>query len=83
MVKPALAYLDIIREVRDLVDVPVAAYSVSGEYSMIKASAMAGMIDEDAMIAETTTAIYRAGAEMLITYYAKEIAKMIEEGRIG
>lgn len=83
MVKPALAYLDIIREVRDRVKVPVAAYSVSGEYSMIKASAAAGMIDEEAMIGETTTSIYRAGAEILITYFAKEIAAMIDEGRIG
>ena len=83
MVKPALAYLDIIREVRDRVNVPVAAYSVSGEYAMIKAAGMQGMVDEAAIIAETTTSIYRAGAEMLITYFAKEIAEMIDEGRIG
>ena len=83
MVKPALSYLDIIREVRDSVDVPVAAYSVSGEYSMIKIAAAQGIIDEKAIIAETTTSIFRAGAEMLITYFAKEIAEMIDEGRIG
>lgn len=83
MVKPALSYLDIIREVRDHVDVPVAAYSVSGEYAMIKAAGMAGMVDEAAMIAETTTSIFRAGADMLITYFAKEIAEMIQSGRIG
>ncbi|MHC1723125.1 MAG: porphobilinogen synthase [Aminipila sp.] len=83
MVKPALSYLDIIREVRDHVDVPVAAYSVSGEYAMIKAAGMAGMIDEASMIAETTTSIFRAGADMLITYFAKEIAEMIQSGRIG
>ncbi len=83
MVKPALSYLDIIREVRDQVDVPVAAYSVSGEYAMIKAAGMAGMVDEASIIAETTTSIYRAGADMLITYFAKEIAEMIQSGRIG
>lgn len=83
MVKPALSYLDIIREIKDATDVPVAAYSVSGEYSMIKAAAKAGMIDEKAIIAETTVSIFRAGADMLITYFAKEIAEMIDEGRIG
>ena len=83
MVKPALSYLDIIREVSDRVAVPTAAYSVSGEYAMIKAASKAGMVDEEAMIAETTVSIYRAGADILITYFAKEIAKMIDEGRIG
>ncbi len=83
MVKPALSYLDIIREIKDSVDLPVAAYSVSGEYAMIKAAGMAGMVDEEAMIAETTTSIYRAGADILITYFAKEIAGMIKSGRIG
>lgn len=83
MVKPALSYLDIIREVSDRIAVPTAAYSVSGEYAMIKAAARAGMVDEEAMIAETTVSIYRAGADILITYFAKEIAKMIDEGRIG
>ena len=83
MVKPALSYMDIIRETRDRVNVPVAAYSVSGEYAMIKAAGAQGMIDEKAIIAETTTSIYRAGAEILITYFAKEIAEMIDEGRIG
>ena len=83
MVKPALSYLDIIREIKDITDIPVAAYSVSGEYSMIKAAAAAGMIDEMSIVAETTVSIFRAGADMLITYYAKEIAEMIDEGRIG
>jgi len=83
MVKPALSYLDIIREVSDRVAVPTAAYSVSGEYAMIKAASKAGMVDEQAIIAETTVSIYRAGADILITYFAKEIAKMIDEGRIG
>jgi porphobilinogen synthase len=83
MVKPALSYLDIIREVRDQVNVPVAAYSVSGEYAMIKAAADRGLVDEAAVVAETTSSIYRAGAEILITYFAKEIKEMIDEGRIG
>lgn len=83
MVKPALSYLDIIRDVSTHTNVPTAAYSVSGEYAMIKAAANAGMVDEEAIIAETTVSIYRAGADILITYFAKEIAKLIEEGRIG
>ena len=61
----------------------MAAYSVSGEYAMIKAAGARGLIDEKAVIAETATSIYRAGAELLITYFAKEIAEMIDEGRIG
>lgn len=83
MVKPALSYLDVIREIRDMTEVPVAAYSVSGEYSMIKAAAAAGYIDESSIIAETTVSLYRAGTDILITYFAKEIAQMIDEGRIG
>lgn len=83
MVKPALSYLDIIREIRNEVSVPVAAYSVSGEYAMIKAAAASGMIDEMGIVAETTTSIFRAGADMLISYYAMEIAEMIKSGRIG
>lgn len=83
MVKPALSYLDIIREVSDRVAVPTAAYSVSGEYAMIKAAAKADMIDEQAIVAETAVSIFRAGADILISYFAKEIAGMIDEGRIG
>lgn len=83
MVKPALSYLDIIREISDRVAVPTAAYSVSGEYAMIKAATAAGMVDEQAIVAETTVSIFRAGADILITYFAKEIARMIDEGRIG
>jgi porphobilinogen synthase len=83
MVKPALSYLDIIREVSERIAVPTAAYSVSGEYAMIKAAAKAGMVDEQAIVAETTVSIFRAGADILITYFAKEIARMIDEGRIG
>ncbi|UWG98190.1 porphobilinogen synthase [Dehalobacter sp. DCM] len=83
MVKPALAYLDVIARMKDTFDLPLAAYSVSGEYSMIKAAAKAGLIDEAAMVCETTVAIFRAGADMLITYFAPEIAAYITEGRIG
>jgi porphobilinogen synthase len=75
MVKPALAYLDIIRRVRDAFDAPLAAYSVSGEYAIIKAAAAAGLIDERAIVRETLTAIRRAGADLIITYYAVEAVK--------
>lgn len=83
MVKPALSFLDIVRDVRERFDKPLAAYSVSGEYSMIKAAAAAGYIDEASIVCESTVSIYRAGADMLITYYAKEIAQYIKEGRMG
>jgi porphobilinogen synthase len=72
MVKPALPYLDIVREVRDAIDLPVAAYNVSGEYSMVKAAAANGWIDEDRVIHETLTSIKRAGADIILTYHAKE-----------
>ncbi len=83
MVKPALSYLDIIREVADHINLPVAAYSVSGEYAMIKAGAKLGVIDEERLIAETAASIFRAGSGILLSYYAKEIAAMIRDGRIG
>ena len=83
MVKPALSYLDIIRECADAFDVPMAAYSVSGEYAMIKAAAQAGLIDEHRVMCESALSIFRAGASILITYYAKELAKAIREGEIG
>lgn len=83
MVKPALSFLDIVRDVRERFDKPLAAYSVSGEYAMIKAAAAAGYIDEAAIVCESTVSMYRAGADMLITYYAKEIAQYIKEGRMG
>jgi len=76
MVKPALAYLDIIARAREQFDVPIAAYQVSGEYSMIEAAARAGWIERERIILETTTAVKRAGADILITYYALELAKM-------
>ncbi|WP_176461657.1 porphobilinogen synthase [Anaeromicrobium sediminis] len=78
MVKPALAYLDIIREVKDMTNVPVAAYNVSGEYAMIKAAAKAGLVNEKNIILETLTSIKRAGADIIITYHAKEAAKWLK-----
>ncbi|MGB9809799.1 MAG: porphobilinogen synthase, partial [Caldanaerobacter sp.] len=77
MVKPALSYLDIIRRVKDSFKVPVAAYSVSGEYSMIKAAAKMGWLDEKAVVMEIMTSIKRAGADMIITYFAKDVAKWL------
>lgn len=77
MVKPALAYLDIIARARERFDVPIAAYQVSGEYAMIEAASRAGWIDRDRIILEATTAIKRAGADILITYYALELAKKL------
>ena len=77
MVKPALAYLDIITRAREQFDVPLAAYQVSGEYAMIEAAARAGWIERERIILETTTAIKRAGADILITYYALELAKLL------
>ena len=83
MVKPAMAYGDLIREVRDLVDVPVASYSVSGEYAMVKTTAKAGFIDEESIMCEMAVAAYRAGSDIYLTYFAKELAKCMDEGRIG
>lgn len=83
MVKPAMAYGDLIREVRDLVDVPVAAYSVSGEYAMIKAAAAAGFIQEEQVIIETAVSAYRAGADIYISYFAEELAEYMRDGKLG
>ena len=77
MVKPALSYLDIITRVRSAVNVPVAAYNVSGEYSMIKAAAKAGWIDEQRAMLEVLTSIKRAGADLILTYYAREAARKV------
>jgi porphobilinogen synthase len=77
MVKPAMAYLDIITRAREQFDLPIAAYQVSGEYAMIEAAARLGWIERERIILETTTAIKRAGADILITYYALELAKML------
>ncbi|MCS7164150.1 MAG: porphobilinogen synthase, partial [Thermodesulfovibrio sp.] len=78
MVKPALAYLDIISDVKRNFSVPVAAYNVSGEYSMIKAAAQLGWLNEDAVMLEVLTAIKRAGADIILTYFAKKAAKLIQ-----
>lgn len=83
MVKPAMSYLDLIREVKDATNVPVAAYSVSGEYSMIKTTAMAGYIDEERVMCEAAVGAYRAGCDIYITYFAKELAQCMKEGKIG
>ncbi len=78
MVKPALAYLDVIRRVRERFDLPVAAYNVSGEYSMVKAAAQRGWIDERSVVLETLTAMRRAGADLILTYHAKAAAQWLK-----
>ena len=83
MVKPALSYLDIIREVKDASDLPIAAYSVSGEYAMVKAAAKLGYMDEERTICEMAISTYRAGADLYLTYFAEEIADCIDRGLIG
>ena len=83
MVKPALSYLDIIRECSAAYDLPMCAYQVSGEYAMIKTTAAAGLIDEYRIMCEAALSVFRAGANMLITYYAKELAQAIQKGDIG
>ena len=83
MVKPAMSYLDMVSEVSKAVNVPVAAYSVSGEYTMVKAAAKMGWIDEERIMCEMAVSAYRAGAQIYLTYYAKELAKCMDEGRIG
>jgi porphobilinogen synthase len=79
MVKPALAYLDIIREVKNAVNVPVSAYNISGEYAMIKAAAKMGWLDENKAILETLTAIKRAGADLIATYFAKDAIRLLNQ----
>jgi len=81
MVKPALAYLDVIRAVREAFPVPVAAYNVSGEYAMVKAAAQRGWLDERAVTLEILTAIKRAGADLILTYHAKEVARWLRNAR--
>ncbi|MCD8823629.1 porphobilinogen synthase [Mammaliicoccus sciuri] len=80
IVKPALSYLDIIRDVRNRSDLPIVAYNVSGEYSMTKAAALNGWIDEEKIVMEQMTSMKRAGADMIITYFAKDICKYIDGG---
>jgi porphobilinogen synthase len=77
MVKPAMAYMDVIKEARDRYDYPLAAYNVSGEYSMVKAASRAGWVDEKSVTLELLTAIRRAGADIIISYHAKEVARWL------
>jgi porphobilinogen synthase len=83
IVKPALAYLDVIAAARERFEVPIAAYNVSGEYAMVKAAARNGWIDEQGVVLELLTGIRRAGAQMIITYHAKDVARWLRSGRIG
>ena len=83
MVKPALSYLDVIRACSEAYEVPLCSYQVAGEYAMMKSSAAAGLIDEYRILCESAVSIFRAGANMLITYYAKELAEAIRKGDIG
>jgi porphobilinogen synthase len=80
MVKPGLPYLDIIRDLRNEFDLPIAVYNVSGEYSMVKAAARNGWIDEERVIMETMISFKRAGADLILTYHAKEVAKLLQSG---
>jgi porphobilinogen synthase len=77
MVKPALPYLDVIRRVREKFDVPVGAYNVSGEYAMVKAAAANGWLDEKRTVLELITSIQRAGADIILTYHAKDLARWL------
>ena len=79
MVKPALSYLDVIRECRDKFDMPLVAYNVSGEYAMVKSAAKAGLIDEEKIMMEILTSIKRAGADVIITYHALEASKILNK----
>ena len=79
MVKPAMAYLDVVQRVRDIVDVPVAAYQVSGEYAMVEAAAANGWLDRESVILESLTSIRRAGADIVLTYWAAEVARLLRD----
>lgn len=83
MVKPAMAYGDLIREVKDRTSLPLASYSVSGEYAMVKAAALAGFVDEAGIVCEMAVSAFRAGTDIYITYFAEELAEFMDEGRIG
>jgi len=77
MVKPGLAYLDIVRDLRETVNVPIAVYQVSGEYAMLKAAAQRGWLDHDAVMLEQLLSIKRAGASMIASYFAKDVVKLL------
>jgi len=81
MVKPALPYLDIVYRIKERWDIPVAAYNVSGEYSLVKAAGRLGWIDESRVMMETLTSIKRAGADIILTYFAKDAALVLREDR--
>ena len=83
MVKPAMSFLDVVTKVKEITDIPVAAYSVSGEYAMVKSAAKNGFIDEEKIMCEMAVSAFRAGADIYITYYEKELAKCIDKGLIG
>lgn len=83
MVKPAMSYLDMVAKVKEAVNVPVASYSVSGEYAMVKAAAKMEWVDEERIMCEMAASAYRAGSDIYITYFAEELAKCMDEGRIG
>ncbi|MCQ2451577.1 MAG: porphobilinogen synthase [Oscillospiraceae bacterium] len=83
MVKPAMSYLDVVRELRPLIDLPMCAYSVSGEYAMVKAAAEKGWIDEEKIMCEMAASAFRAGTDLYITYYAEELAECMKKGLIG
>lgn len=81
MVKPALSYLDILRELKDRYPLPLVAYNVSGEYSMIKAAALNGWVDEKSIVLEKLISMKRAGADLIITYFAKDAARWLRENQ--
>jgi len=83
IIKPALAYLDVVEAAANRFDLPIAVYNVSGEYAMVKAGAKLGCVDEEKIVCEMATGVYRAGACVYLTYFAKEIAGYIEKGYIG
>lgn len=83
IVKPALSYMDVIHRAKEQFNIPIAAYSVSGEYAMIKAAGKAGLVDEYKIMCESAISMYRAGSDILITYFAKELAEAITKGDIG
>jgi porphobilinogen synthase len=83
MVKPALSYLDVIREARERFQFPLAAYNVSGEFAMVKAASQAGWVDEKKIVFEILTSIRRAGAAAIVTYHAKEFAQWVRDGLVG
>jgi len=83
MIKPALSYLDVIRQVRNTFDYPLAAYNVSGEFAMVKAAAQQGWLEEKRIVLEILTSIKRAGADIILTYHAKDVARWLEEEKGG